>query len=151
MLLFPSSYNQNLEKQLFWCVFYPAFYNSSYKMSVLCKRERSDSHKRLNSSPETGINDTAGQAAPEKGSLCSGYLQSDPKHAARSALAQEGRTVGGTFSKLSLGWGLRTKHSKAMGRDPEDLDQLWGAEFWRSLKSVMNQKHFKASPSQLLL
>lgn len=71
-------------------------------MSVQCKRERSDSHKRLNSSPETGINDTAGQAAPEKGSLCSGYLQSDPKHAARSALAQEGRTLWVALSPNSL-------------------------------------------------
>lgn len=82
---------------------------------MLCKRGRSDSHKKLNSSPKTGINSTAGQAAPDKGSLCNGYLQNDPKHAVKSALAQEGRTM----------WvAISPKYTKAMGRDPKDLRAL---------------------------
>lgn len=84
-------------------------------MLVLSKRGRSDSHRKLNSSPKTGINGTAGQAAPDKGSLCHGYLQSDHKHAVRSALAQERRTL----------WvAISPKYTKAMGRDPNDLKAL---------------------------
>lgn len=81
---------------------------------VLCKRGRSDSHKKLNSSPKTGIDDTAGQAAPDKGSLCNGYLQSDPTRCQVCPCSGRENTVGSNFSK----------YTKAMGRDPKDLRAL---------------------------